>query len=85
MRNSAQSFPFLSEDNRGSILILTLFVLCLLTVFCVQMSYGVRQKLMFVSHLETRQKLRFAADAGIKMGIAVVREKEAPESLTCKK
>ncbi len=82
MKNSAQSFPFLSEDDRGSILILTLFVLCLLTVFCVQLSYGVRQKLALVSRLETRQKLRLAADAGIKIGIAVVREEEAPVDLT---
>ena len=81
MRNSAQSFPFLSEDDRGSILVLALFVLCLLTVFCVYLGYGVRQKLALVSHLETRQKLRLAVDAGIKMGIAVVREEEAPEDL----
>ena len=82
MKNSAQSFPFLSEDDRGSILIFTLFVLCLLTVFCVQLGYGVRQKLTLVSRLETRQRLRLAADAGIKIGIAVVREEEVSEDLT---
>lgn len=54
-----------ADNIRGSILILALWSLCLLTVFAVMMGYGVRQKLTFVDRVEYRDKARMIAEAGL--------------------
>ena len=56
-------------NRRGSILIISLWSLCLLTTFAVTLGYGVRQKIILVLRLEERDKLRFIAEAGIKKAI----------------
>lgn len=76
VRNLRESLLFRSE---GSILIVTLLALALLTVFCVQLGHGVRQKLLFVGHLRARERLRLVTEAGVKAGIAVVKAVKSEE------
>jgi len=54
---------------KGSVLIITLWSLFLLSVFAVYLGYGVRQKLVLAYRLDERSKLRFIADAGIKKAV----------------
>lgn len=56
--------------KRASILLITLWSLCLLTVFAVYLGYIARQKISLVRRLDERAKLRFIAEAGIKKAIA---------------
>ncbi len=80
-RNLRGSSPFQSAgDSRGSVLIITLLALCLLTVFCVQLGYGMRQKLTLLGRLERQEKLRLATEAGVKACIAAVKIAEDEES-----
>jgi len=58
--------------QRGSILILALWALGLLTVFSLYVGFNVRQKLVFLDKIETRNKLYLIADAGIKKMISVI-------------
>lgn len=54
---------YLSLGSRaGSILIVTLWVLSLLSVFAVVLSYGVRQKLALSNRLEERSRARYAQE-----------------------
>ncbi len=61
---------FLSGDERGSILVVTLVVLCILSLFCVQLGRNVRGKLSLVARLEGRDRLRRAAGNGAKDGVS---------------
>ncbi len=56
--------------RKGSIFIVTLWAICLLTIFAVCLNDGARQKILIVKRLEERNKLRSIADAGIKKTIA---------------
>lgn len=58
--------------QKGSILILSLWALGLLTVFSLYVGFNVRQKLVLLDKLETRNKLYLIADAGIKQMISVI-------------
>ena len=62
--------------HKSSILILTLWSLCLLSVFAVYLGYGVRQKIILVQRLEERNKSRLIAEAGIKKAIAELKNQE---------
>ena len=64
-------------DSRGTILIISLWSLCLLTTFSVILGYQVRQKLTLVNRLDERDKLHFIAEAAIKK--AAVELKKEPE------
>lgn len=64
-------------SNGASILILSLWSLCLLSTFAVILGYGARQKLTLVNRLDERDKLHFIAEAGIKKAISQL--KEEPE------
>lgn len=62
------------KHAKGSILILSLWVLSFLTIFAVQIGLQIRQRIMLVSRMEERSQLRLIADAGIKKGIALLRQ-----------
>ena len=63
--------------ERGSILILTIWILAILTLFGAAVGYQVRQRLRHLETIETRSKLREAADAGVWKAIhAIVRSRE---------
>src|SRR3989338_456741 len=57
----------------GSVLILALWTIALLTIFYMQMALGIRQKVKLVSRLEDRSQLRYIAEAGVKKAIAALR------------
>lgn len=59
---------------KGSILLIALWSLFLLTTFAVYLGYGTRQKLSLVQRLNERDKLRFIAEAGAKQAIVQVKK-----------
>ena len=63
-----------SVNSKGSILILSLWSLCLLSTFAVVLGFVVRQKLTLVNRLDERARLHFIADAGIKKAINQFKE-----------
>lgn len=72
-----QSASRSAVDSRSSILIISLWSLCLLTTFSVILGYQVRQKLTLVNRLDERDRLYFIAEAAIKK--ATVELKKEPE------
>jgi hypothetical protein len=58
--------PFRSGDERGSILVVSLVILCILSAFCVHLGRNVRAKLSLVGRLEDRKKLGLAAGNGAR-------------------
>lgn len=64
----------LKYNRRGSILILALWTLGLLTVFAVQIGLTVRQRVTLLSRIETRSQLRLLAASGVKKAIALLRK-----------
>jgi type II secretory pathway component PulK len=60
--------------NNGSILIITLLALGILSIFTVQMGYGVRQKLTLSDRLNTKEKLYYLAKAGVNVAIADIKK-----------
>ncbi len=64
--------------RRGSILLITLWTLCLLTVFAIHLGYSVRQKIILIERLNSRDNLYFIADAGIKQASAELKKKVSP-------
>lgn len=67
--------PYPSAGNKkGSVLVLALWALTLLTVFSSLLAYGVRQKLSVVYRLDDRSSLRYIAEAGVKRAMARVKE-----------
>ncbi|MBN1405358.1 MAG: general secretion pathway protein GspK [Candidatus Omnitrophica bacterium] len=66
----------ITSKARGSVLMLSLWCMCLLTMFAAYLGYNVRQKLMLVKRIEERSKLRFAAEAGVKKAISIVKAQE---------
>ncbi len=62
----------LKKDNpilKASILIISLWTICLLAIFAVYLGYNVRQKVFLIKRLEARNNLRNIADAGVKKAI----------------
>lgn len=62
--------------KKSSILIITLWSLCSLSVFAVILAYEVRQKITLVKRLDERSKLRLIAEAGIKAAISKLKKEE---------
>lgn len=60
------------NKKKGSILILVLWALGLLTVFAVYLGGGLRQRLDFIARLETRNKLYHIAAAGVKLAVSEI-------------
>ncbi len=68
----------LSKDRRSSILMLALWSLCILSVFAVILNYTVRQKISLVHRLDSRDRARLSAEAGVKEAVICLNElKEA--------
>ena len=67
-------------NERGSILILVLWSLGLLSVFALYLGLGVRQRLDFLLRVENRNKLYNIAESGIKQAVAQIGnfDKESP-------
>ena len=64
-------------SEKGSILLLVLWSLCLLGTFALILSYGVRQRLALVGRLDERDQLHFIAEAGVKKAIAQLKNEES--------
>lgn len=61
-----------NKGQKGSVLFLSLWAVGLLSVFAVCLGAGLRQKLEFLDRIETRNKLVYIAEAGIKQAISVI-------------
>jgi type II secretory pathway component PulK len=61
------------RGERGSILLLALWSLCLLSFFCVILGSTIRQKVELVRRLGERDALQAANDAGVQKAIAAVK------------
>ncbi len=59
---------------KGSILLLVLWTLSLLSVFAVSLGFSVQQRLVLLERLETRNKLCLIAQAGVKKAMAYIAE-----------
>ena len=69
-RNTRERWRFRWGDERGSILVVTLIVLAILTALCVQLGRNVRARLDLVRRLENREELRAAARNGARICVA---------------
>ena len=69
--------------NRGSVLILALWSLCLISVFAITISYGIRQKLTLGNRLQVREELSSLAYSAIAKAKAMLKEDNAmdPDTL----
>jgi type II secretory pathway component PulK len=63
------------RNQKGSILILVLFALMTLSLLAFSVGYTVRQKLSVVTRLESREKLRLAAQAAVSQASVLLSEK----------
>lgn len=66
--------------QKGSILIVALWSLCLLTTFAVYSGLTVRQKLSLVDRLDTRDSLHFIAEAGVNTAILELKRKDEQDN-----
>ncbi len=64
--------PSARYHDKGSILIIALWTLLLLTTLTVHLSAGIRQKFIFVNRIEELNRLHFIAEAGVKKAIIEV-------------
>lgn len=64
----------ITNQQKGSILILTLWVLTFLTIFAVNIGLQIRQRVTFLARIENRSNMHFLAQAGIKKAIAILRQ-----------
>jgi len=64
-------------NNSGSILLITLWSICLLSVMAVSLGYGVRQKVNLAKRLDDTDRLRLISEAGIKVTIAELIKEDA--------
>lgn len=65
----------LRHQERGSLLILTVWILVLLSVFAFSVGYTVRQRIKFAEHLDTRENLRGVAEAGVLRMVQLISSK----------
>lgn len=61
-------------SSSGSVLILTLWALSLLTIYAVHLGGIVRQKIMMMERLDSRSRLHFIAEAGVQRAFAEIRK-----------
>lgn len=62
--------------TEGSILILVMWVLMLLSIFTFSVGYSARQRLLLLDRLESREKLRAIAEAGVRTAIDAIQQKD---------
>ena len=68
-----------ARSQRGSILILALWSLGLLTVFALLIGTRVQQKIFLLSRIEKRTRVYDAAEAGIRKAVALLKNQVASE------
>ena len=61
------------KNREGSVLILAVWTVLFLSIFAARIGLRIRQRATLASRLETRSKLHFIAEAGIKKAIAGLR------------
>lgn len=61
-----------ASRKKASILIITLWTLCLLTIFAVHLGYNIRQKIIFIKRLDQISGLRYIAEAGAREASALL-------------
>lgn len=66
------------KSRNGSILILTLWTLSLLTIFAIGLGYNISGQLRLADHLQDRLKMCYLAKAGIERGIIELAKDETP-------
>lgn len=62
--------------EKGSILVLVMWVLALLAIFSQAIGFSVRQQIRLLGRLERGDELREIADAGIQKGLTLLNRKE---------
>ncbi len=67
---------FIPESQKGSTLILTVWLLMLLSLFALTIGHGVQQRMRAVQAIEIRDDLRAVAEAGVKRGMELIRIKK---------
>jgi len=65
------------KEPTGSILIVSFFVLILITMFTLTVGYAMRQRFQVLSRLDARQKLRLVGEAGVQKAIYVLLKSRA--------
>lgn len=69
-------FPSANNPKRGSILVIVLWSLCLLSAFAVILGYNVRQKIALVKRIDERGALRLIAEAGARKACFQIEKEE---------
>lgn len=69
-------FPSANNPKRGSILVIVLWSLCLLSAFAVILGYNVRQKIALVKRIDERGALRLIAEAGVRKACFQIEKEE---------
>src|SRR5512137_1090366 len=69
-------YRYPDNDSRGSILVIVLWSLCLLSVFAVIMGYETRQEISLVKRLDNKSRGRLIAEAGVKSAIVALKKEE---------
>ncbi len=62
------------KSRNGTILVLVLFILMLMSAFSLTVGYMVRQQIQMATRLENREKLRYIAEAGVKKAIYLLND-----------
>lgn len=70
------------RNSRGSVLILVLWALSLLTVFTVSLSYSARQKASLLNRIETESALRDIAYSGVERARGILRMVEVVPTIS---
>lgn len=60
------------NNHRGSVLVIALWTLTLLTTFAIYLGVGVRQRMLMTQRFESRHKLYLAAASGARKAIAAL-------------
>ena len=68
------------SGSRGSILILALWVLSVLGIFSLSISYGVRQKISLIERLDRRYQLYRLAELGVYRALAELKKEDKTEN-----
>ncbi|MDD5466052.1 MAG: type II secretion system protein GspK [Candidatus Omnitrophica bacterium] len=64
------------RTKKGSILFISLWAVCLLTIFSVVLGYQVRQKLTLAQRLDEKSKLHFVAQAAVTKAVVELRKEK---------
>ncbi len=73
----------LPGETKGSVLIIALWALFLLTTFALHLGVIIRQKITLATRLDARDKLFFIAEAGVKAAVAEVRKEDELADADC--